>query len=117
MLEPDLFQTLLINLLDNARKAMENGGHITVSLRMTGTGCSLAVVDDGKGIPKEALKHLTEAFYRVDKARARSRGSAGLGLALCEKIVELHHGSMRFESKEGIGTMVTVELNGGTHER
>lgn len=117
LLEPDLFQTLLINLLDNARKAMENGGHITVSLRMTGTGCSLAVVDDGKGIPKEALKHLTEAFYRVDKARARSRGSAGLGLALCEKIVELHHGSMRFESKEGIGTMVTVELNGGTHEK
>ena len=117
LLEPDLFQTLLINLLDNARKAMENGGKITVAVKMTDVGCILYVMDEGKGIPGEALKHLTEAFYRVDKARARSKGSAGLGLALCEKIVELHHGSMHFDSKEGVGTVVTVVLNGGAHEK
>lgn len=117
LLEPDLFQTLLINLLDNARKAMEDGGKITVAVKMKETGCILYVIDEGKGIPQEALRHLTEAFYRVDKARARSRGSAGLGLALCEKIVELHHGSMRFESKEGVGTVVIVEMNGGAHEK
>lgn len=117
LLEPDLFQTLLINLLDNARKAMEDGGKITVAIRMTETGCILYVIDEGKGIPQEALKHLTEAFYRVDKARARSKGSAGLGLALCEKIVELHHGSMHFDSREGVGTIVRVELNGGAHEK
>lgn len=117
LLEPDLFQTLLINLLDNARKAMEEGGKITVVVKMTETGCILYVMDEGKGIPQEALKHLTEAFYRVDKARARSKGSAGLGLALCEKIVELHHGSIAFDSKEGVGTVVTVVLNGGAHEK
>lgn len=117
MLEQDLFQTLLINLLDNARKAMESGGKITVTVEMTETGCKLCVTDEGKGIPQDALKHLTEAFYRVDKARARSQGSAGLGLALCEKIVELHHGSMLFESKEGAGTSVSVFLNGGAHEK
>ena len=117
LLEPDLFQTLLINLLDNSRKAMEKGGQITVAVHMTTDGCLLYVADEGKGIPKEALKHLTEAFYRVDKARARSKGSAGLGLALCQKIVELHHGSIRFESKEGVGTMVMVELKGGAHEK
>lgn len=117
LLEPDLFQTLLINLLDNARKAMEEGGKITVAVKMTETGCILYVMDEGKGIPQEALKHLTEAFYRVDKARARSKGSAGLGLALCEKIVELHHGSIAFDSKEGVGTVVTVVLNGGAHEK
>ena len=116
LLEPDLFQTLLINLLDNAGKAMETGGKNTVAVKMTETGCTLYVMDEGKGIPKEALKHLTEAFYRVDKARARSKGSAGLGLALCEKIVELHHGTMLFDSKEGVGTLVTVSLNGGGHE-
>ena len=70
-----------------------------------------------KGIPKEAIKHLTEAFFRVNKARARSKGSAGLGLALCQKIVELHHGSIHFESKEGLGTMVMAELKGGAHEK
>ena len=116
LLEQDLFQTLLINLLDNARKAMEKGGIIYVFVKMTKHGCILAVQDQGKGIPKEAIMHLTEAFYRVDKARARSAGSAGLGLALCDKIVQLHHGMMHFESKEGVGTRVTVELNGGRNE-
>lgn len=113
----DLFQTLLINLLDNAKKAMEQGGKIIVVVKMTPQGCVLSVIDGGKGIPQEALVHLTEAFYRVDKARARSKGSAGLGLALCEKIVELHHGHMEFSSEEGVGTVVTVYLNGGLHEK
>ncbi len=116
LLEPDLFQTLLINLLDNAKKSMEQGGMIVVTVSMTSEGCILSVVDDGRGIPQEALKHLTEAFYRVDKARARVRGSAGLGLALCDKIVQLHHGTMEFESAEGVGTKVTVTLNGGVYE-
>lgn len=113
LLEPDLFQTLLINLLDNAKKAMEHGGVISVTVRLTETGCILCVQDEGKGIPKEAIKHLTEAFFRVDKARARSKGSAGLGLALCEKIVQLHNGSIVFESEENVGTVVTVVLDGG----
>lgn len=116
LLESDLFQTLLINLLDNARKAMEQGGTITIVVKLTEEGCLLSVMDEGKGIPREALKHLTEAFYRVDKARARSKGSAGLGLALCEKIVELHHGELVFQSEEGIGTIATAYLNGGIQD-
>lgn len=116
MLDADLFQTLLINLMDNAKKSMEQGGLVSVTIKMTDTGCILYVADEGRGIPKDAMKHLTEAFYRVDKARARSKGSAGLGLALCEKIVQLHHGSMFFDSKEGVGTVVTVVLNGGTDD-
>lgn len=116
MLDADLYQTLLINLMDNAQKSMEKGGTVSVNIKMTETGCILYVADEGKGIPEAAMKHLTEAFYRVDKARARSKGSAGLGLALCDKIVQLHHGSMYFDSKEGIGTVVTVILNGGVDE-
>ena len=90
-LEPDLFKTLLVNLMDNARKALDNG----------------------RGIPPEALAHLTEAFYRVDKSRSRAQGGAGLGLSLCNEIVQLHGGTMQFESRVGNGTVVTVELKGG----
>lgn len=113
ILDPDLVQTLLINLLDNARKAMEHGGTIMITVEMTEYGCRFIVRDEGKGIPQEALQHLTEAFYRVDKARARVSGSAGLGLALCDKIVKLHNGQISFASEVGVGTTVTVELNGG----
>ena len=111
LLEPDLFQTLLINLLDNAKKSMEHGGTILVHILLSENSCIVRVKDNGSGIPKEALKHLTEAFFRVDKARSRSKGSAGIGLALCEKIVKLHNGSLRFESKEHEGTVVTAILN------
>jgi signal transduction histidine kinase len=64
-------------------------------------------------MPPEALQHLTEVFYRVDKSRSRAQGSAGLGLSLCAKIVERHHGTIHFDSKLGTGTTITVDLKGG----
>lgn len=112
-MDSDLVQALLINLLDNARKSMKQGGKIEICLKMLPDGCEISVKDEGKGIPKEALNHLTEAFYRVDKSRSREEGSAGLGLSLCDKIVKLHRGTMEFESEEGKGTMVKVTLRGG----
>lgn len=81
LLEPDLFRSLLLNLVDNSRKALEKGGRIALTCTMTGTGCRLTVEDNGRGMPPEVLAHLTEAFYRVDKSRARAQGGAGLGLA------------------------------------
>lgn len=112
-LESDLFKSLLINLWDNARKAMENGGTIFVKSVMTDDGCRVTVSDNGTGIPDESLSHLTEAFYRVDKSRSRAQGGAGIGLALCKEIAVLHNGSISFESEFGVGTVVTVELKGG----
>ena len=112
-LEPDLFKTLLVNLMDNARKALDNGGYIYVWQEMLPDGCRVRVLDNGRGIPPEALTHLTEAFYRVDKSRSRAQGGAGLGLSLCNEIVQLHGGTMQFESRVGNGTVVTVELKGG----
>lgn len=113
LLEPDLVRSLLVNILDNARKAMDKGGNIYVVSQMTGEGCLIRVLDTGRGIPTEELEHITEAFYRVDKSRSRAQGGVGLGLALCSEIVRLHNGEMRFESREGNGTCVTVELRGG----
>lgn len=112
-LEADLFKSLLANLLDNARKSIEGSGAIYVSMTWQEGQCRLQVLDNGQGIPPDALEHLTEAFYRVDKSRSRKQGGVGLGLTLCQRIVALHHGSLSFSSVEGVGTCVTVWLGGG----
>lgn len=116
-LEPDLVKSLLYNLIDNASKAMDNGGIIAVKGTAISGGCQFQVVDNGRGMEKSELSKITEAFYRVDKARSRSQGGAGLGLALCKQIVELHHGSIRFASEPGKGTRVTVTLYGKVERR
>lgn len=113
MLDTDFFGSLLVNLIENARKALTSGGMIKVGLTMTDNGCIVTVTDNGSGIPQSALAHITEAFYRVDKSRSRAEGGAGLGLTLCSEIARMHHGSISFESTQGCGTTVTVVLKGG----
>ena len=114
-LEPDLTWSLLLNLADNAQKAMENGGTLRFELDLLTDGCRIRVLDTGRGIPPESMDRLTEAFYRVDKARSREQGGFGLGLALCQEIAALHNGSIRFTNRPDgrHGTCVTVELKGG----
>ncbi|MDE7219330.1 MAG: HAMP domain-containing histidine kinase [Oscillospiraceae bacterium] len=107
-----LLQTLLQNLLDNARKATGSGGRVVLVGRSMEEGYQITVADQGRGIPEGELGKITEPFYMVDKSRSRAEGGAGLGLALCKQIVELHRGQLRFESKEGTGTIVTVTLGG-----
>ena len=109
-LEPDLFRSVLVNLLDNARKALPDGGNIYILGEQTQNGYRIRVLDNGRGMPEEAIQHLTEAFYRVDKARSRAQGGAGLGLTLCSRIIELHKGTISFASREGNGTCVTIIL-------
>ena len=111
-IEPDLVKSLLYNLIDNASKAMEGEGLIVVTAGAIPGGCQFLVADNGRGMEKAELSRITEAFYRVDKARSRSQGGAGLGLALCRQIVELHGGSIHFASELGKGTRVTVTLYG-----
>lgn len=111
-LEPDLVKSLLYNLVDNASKAIDNGGMIAVRGTAIPGGCQFQVADNGRGMEQAELAKITEAFYRVDKARSRSQGGAGLGLALCKQIVELHNGSISFASEPGKGTKVTVTLYG-----
>ena len=115
-MEPDLVKSLLYNLIDNASKAMDGEGIIAVKATAIPGGCEFQVVDNGRGMEESQLSRVTEAFYRVDKARSRSQGGAGLGLALCKQIVELHNGSIRFASEPGKGTRVTVTLYGKAGE-
>lgn len=107
-LEPDLFKTLLVNLMDNARKALDSGGNIYVWQEMLPDGCRVRVLDNGRGIPPEALAHLTEAFYRVDKSRSRAQGGAGLGLSLCNEIVQLHGGTASFLLDDATGCVLAL---------
>lgn len=110
-IEPDLVKSLIYNLIDNAAKAIDNSGIIAVQGQVTDDGCQFVVIDNGRGMEKEELARITEAFYRVDKARSRKQGGAGLGLALCKEIVAIHNGSMRFASTLGTGTKVVVALH------
>lgn len=112
----ELLKTLLYNLIDNARKASEDGGEILLLGEPVENGYLLSVCDFGRGIPEEALARLTEPFYMVDKSRARAQGGAGLGLALCRKIVHLHGSALQFESAPGEGTVVSFVLGGGSFE-
>lgn len=113
LLEPDLFRSLLLNLLDNAHKSIDQEGNIYVVQAMLLDGCRIVVHDDGRGIPSKSLSQLTQPFYRVDKARSRKSGGSGLGLSICREIVQMHHGTMNFSSSVGKGTSVTIELKGG----
>ena len=112
----DLIKTVLLNLMDNSRKAMEGGGKIFITgVRQKGTYC-ICVRDTGTGIPAGELERITEAFYMVDKSRSRAQGGAGLGLALCETIMRLHRGKMRIVSEVKIGTSVILELKEAENE-
>ena len=108
--EKSLVLTAILNIIDNACKASGEGGQVYVLGKNMRENYAIAVVDYGIGIPEEALKNITEPFYMVDKSRARKQGGAGLGLSLCRKIVELHGGKIRIDSKEGEGPRVTILL-------
>lgn len=112
LVEGDLLKTLIMNLIDNARKAMPDGGEIRVRQQLTPDGIILSVTDTGYGMEPEELEKITEAFYRVDKSRSRAQGGVGLGLAICAEIAALHHGTLRFESRPGAGTKVTLTTGG-----
>ena len=87
--EPDLLITLIINLIDNGLKASD-GAKVILSGRVEGHRYRISVRDFGCGIPAEELQRITEAFYMVDKSRARAQHGAGLGLSIAVRIAKIH---------------------------
>ena len=105
-----LLADLLRNLVLNAAHASAPGSTVTLRCLPAGDRWRLEVADTGCGIPPEALPHLTEPFYRVDKARARANGGSGVGLALCADIAAAFGTKLEFTSTVGKGTTVALTL-------
>jgi len=83
------------NVLRNALFYTPPGTVVNVVIRQAGPNVTLLVQDQGPGVPPDALERLFDPFYRVDDARARNTGGAGIGLAICERAVRLHGGAVR----------------------
>jgi two-component system OmpR family sensor kinase len=101
---------VLINLLNNAVQHNPEGIEVRLSLQQEGDKAILRIRDNGVGIPQEAIAHLFDRFYRLEKSRTHVKGNTGLGLAISKAIVEAHGGEIRVKSVRGQGTEFTVEL-------
>lgn len=107
--DPVRIEQALTILIDNAAK-YGRGGKIELRADVADSKLNVAVSDEGPGIPPEALPHIFERFYRVDRTRARTSGGAGLGLAIAKSIVSAHRGEIVVDSAVGRGTTMTIVL-------
>ena len=107
ILEDDLYQ-IVFNLMENGIKYNIAGGRLTVTLSREEDNAVLKVADTGMGIPEDAIGHIFERFYRVDKARSRQTGGSGLGLAIVRAIAQRNKGEIEVESVADQGTVFTV---------
>lgn len=103
-------QQVLDNIMNNAIKYSPDGGVITCRLVETHNHVIMSITDQGLGIPKEAISHVFDRFYRVDKARSRAQGGTGLGLAISKEVVQMHGGRIWVESREGEGSTFYISL-------
>jgi len=106
-----ILRQALVNLIDNAIKYSSSGEQILVRVKRGPEGqAAVHVVDHGPGVPAEHQPRIFDRFYRVDKARSREWGGAGLGLSIARWAVESHGGQITLESKEGRGSTFEVKL-------
>ena len=98
------------NLVENAIKYNRDDGWVHVSLNADHKYFFVKVVDSGVGIPADAVEHIFERFYRVDKARSRETGGTGLGLAITQNVISLHHGSVKVYSRLGEGSTFMMRI-------
>ncbi len=116
-MEADLMKTVFLNLMDNARKASNEKGKIEIVGKNNSKGYLLQIQDFGRGMEQEELGKIKDAFYMVDKSRARKQGGAGLGLAICDEIVKIHGFELSFKSELGVGTTVIIRMGGVSYEK
>lgn len=101
---------VVTNLLTNAIYYNREHGEVRVSGETENGSVLLKVADTGEGLPTEAVSHIFERFYRVDKSRSGVRGRTGLGLAICKAILDAHSGTVAVSSQPGTGSVFTVKL-------
>jgi heavy metal sensor kinase len=110
--DPDAMTQVVLNLLDNAIKYTPSG-RVRLSAhraRSTVNEIQIAISDSGPGIPIEHLSHIFDRFYRVDRARSREQGGAGLGLSIVRELVRAHGGDVTVHSVPGEGSTFVVHL-------
>lgn len=112
-IDPERFQQVLLNVLDNARKHSPEGTQVVLQGVQDKGTITISIRDEGEGIPEKDLPFVFERLYRVDKSRSRQYGGSGLGLAIAKEIVESHGGLMTLQSEYGQGTTVLIELKRG----
>ena len=110
LIQSDDFYQIVYNLMENGIKYNVPGGSLSVRLSRDEENAYLTVQDTGMGIPEEAIPHLFERFFRVDKARSRQSGGSGLGLAIVRAIVQRNRGQIQVESLLGQGTSFIVSF-------
>ena len=101
---------LFINIIENAIRYSDRGQQIFVAAKGEDPFAKIVVQDFGIGIAHEHLAHVTERFYRVNKARSRADGGSGLGLSIVKQIVLVHKGTLLIDSEELKGTTVTIKI-------
>ena len=109
--DPERLGQVLGNLIDNALRHTATGGRVDIAAKADGHTLTITVTDDGQGITAEHLPHLFERFYRVDTARNRAHGGAGIGLAIAKALVEAQDGRITASSRgPGTGATFTIAL-------
>ena len=104
--DPERLKQVFCNVLDNAAKHGGSGKRITASIAAEGLYQVIRVRDFGPGIPEAELPFVKQKFY---KGTSKARGS-GIGLAVCEEIINLHNGTFSIENADGGGAVVTIRL-------
>ncbi len=108
--DPELIETAIHNLLDNAAKYSPTPAQLTVSLERNMGFIEVSIQDRGMGIPESDLESIFQRFYTVDKAHSKKLGGSGLGLSIVETIVHKHFGTIRVASTLGFGSTFTLRL-------
>ncbi|KRN13111.1 multi-sensor signal transduction histidine kinase [Fructilactobacillus fructivorans] len=109
-IDTDRFTQVIDNIMNNAIKYSPDGGVITCRIYEQKNRIIMSISDQGLGMPKKAIKHIFDRFYRVDKARSRAQGGSGLGLAISKEIVEAFGGHIWVDSVEGKGSTFYISL-------
>jgi len=104
--DPERLRQVFLNILDNANKYGRDGGRIVVSVRLDASFITIRFRDFGPGIPEDQLDHVKEKFFKGDNTK---RGS-GIGLAVCDEIINYHGGSLTLTNANGGGCLVTIRL-------
>jgi signal transduction histidine kinase len=105
-----LLEKVVTNILSNAFKYSKRGGHVEIELCSLEAGPQLTVKDDGVGIPDGAEGKVFGMFTQVDGSDTRSHPGAGVGMYICQKILQLHNATIGYTSKLGIGTTFCVRF-------